>query len=71
MIQSTLKKASRSRIQIKSKFCDTAGQERYKTIAKIYYKDFRAAVMPYAAESSGASFEELKNWVKELKNNTN
>jgi len=54
--------------KIKLEFWDTAGQERYKAIARIYYKDCRAAVVLYDV-SSRASFEELKKWVEELKNN--
>lgn len=49
-------------------FWDTAGQERYKAIARIYYKDCRAAVVVYDV-SSHVSFEELKKWVDELQNN--
>lgn len=33
--------------QIKLKIWDTAGQEKYKAIAKLYYKDCQAALVIY------------------------
>jgi small GTP-binding protein len=44
---------------------DTAGQEKYKSIAPIYYRDSQVALCVYDI-SSRASFDVLKSWVKEL-----
>jgi Ras-related protein Rab-5C len=33
--------------KIKFEFWDTAGQEKYKAIARIYYKDCRVALVVY------------------------
>ena len=50
---------------IKYQFWDTAGQEKFKAIAKIYYKDARVAIIMYDI-SSKESFEGLKIWMDEL-----
>ena len=50
---------------IKYQFWDTAGQEKFKAIAKIYYKDARVAIVMYDITSL-ESFEGLKVWMDEL-----
>lgn len=52
---------------------DTAGQEKYKSIAPIYYRgnekshaDADVALLVYDITSKN-SFDVMKNWVKELK----
>ena len=52
---------------IKFQFWDTAGQEKYQSIAKIYYKDAQVAILIYDV-SKRESFDALSLWVKELKN---
>lgn len=48
---------------------DTAGQEKYQTITKTFYKDAHAIVLVYDLTSK-ASFEEMKNtWYEEAKRN--
>ena len=48
---------------------DTAGQEKYQTITKTFYKDAHAIVLVYDL-TSRASFEEMKNiWFEEAKRN--
>ena len=46
---------------------DTAGQEKYRALAKIFYKDARAIVLVYDV-TSVKSFEEIKNyWYEQIK----
>ena len=55
---------------IKFEIWDTAGQQKYRVIAKIFYKDAAVCVLVYDV-SNKKSFEELKNyWIKEVKANT-
>ena len=44
---------------------DTAGQEKYHSLAPMYYRGAAAAIITYDI-SNKASFETLKNWVEEL-----
>lgn len=53
---------------IKYQFWDTAGQEKYKAIARIYYKDSKVAVVVYDVNSRD-SFNAMKSWVAELRDN--
>uniref|UniRef100_A0A7S0Q732 Uncharacterized protein n=1 Tax=Coccolithus braarudii TaxID=221442 RepID=A0A7S0Q732_9EUKA len=45
---------------------DTAGSERYKTLAPMYYRGAEAAIIVYDIRDF-ESFEGAKTWVKELK----
>lgn len=47
---------------------DTAGQEQYKKLVPMYYKNAAAAIVCYDV-TSPTSFETLKYWVNELKTN--
>ena len=48
---------------------DTAGQEKYQTITKTFYKDAQAIVLVYDL-TSRASYEEAKNvWLEEARKN--
>lgn len=51
--------------QIKLKIWDTAGQEKYKAIAKLYYKDCQAALVIYDVTRK-QTFLNIKNWVEQL-----
>ncbi len=53
---------------MKLQIWDTAGQEKYKSLASMYYKDATAALLVYDITSQ-ESFENIKFWVKELKDN--
>ena len=53
---------------IKFQIWDTAGQEKYKSLASMYYKDASAAILVYDITSK-QSFDAIKFWVKELKEN--
>lgn len=46
-------------------FRDTAGQERYHSLAPMYYRGAQAAIVVYDIQNSD-SFVRAKNWVKEL-----
>ena len=54
---------------IKFELWDTAGQEKYRALAKVFYKNAAVCVLVYDITRK-SSFEELKNfWVKEIKEN--
>ena len=44
---------------------DTAGQESYRSLARLYYRDAKAAVVVFDVTSS-ASFNEVEFWIGEL-----
>jgi Ras-related protein Rab-21 len=45
---------------------DTAGQEKFHSLAPIYYRDADIAIIVYDVTDL-TSFEKVKTWVKELK----
>ncbi|KAL4438908.1 hypothetical protein ABPG74_016628 [Tetrahymena malaccensis] len=45
---------------------DTAGQEKYRSLAPLYYRDTHAALIVYDITNK-TSFEVLKKWVSELR----
>jgi len=48
---------------------DTAGQEKYRSLAKVFYKNASVCLLVYDIARK-ASFDEIKNyWFKEIKNN--
>jgi Ras-related protein Rab-6A len=47
---------------------DTAGQEKYRSLASMYYKDAEVAVLVYDITNS-KSFEGIKFWLSEIKTN--
>merc|ERR1711943_5468 len=51
---------------VKFEIWDTAGQEKYHSLAPMYYRGAAAAIVVYDITRK-ASFGTLKNWVKELK----
>ena len=52
---------------LKLEIWDTAGQEKYRSVTKMFYKDANAAILVYDITSQN-SFDGLKNyWVKEVK----
>lgn len=50
---------------IKYQIWDTAGQEKYRSLAPMYYRGAAAAIIVYDITSL-QSFKKCKNWVKEL-----
>ena len=54
---------------IKFEIWDTAGQEKYRSLAKVFYKNAAVCILVYDITRK-ASFEELKNyWLNEIKAN--
>ena len=52
---------------IKFEIWDTAGQEKYRALAKVFYKNAAVCILVYDI-TRRASFEELtKYWIQELK----
>ena len=57
--------------RIKFEIWDTAGQEKFRSLAKVFYKNAAVCVLVYDICRS-ESFEELENfWVDEIKNSVN
>ena len=55
---------------IKFEIWDTAGQEKFRSLAKVFYKNAAICVLVYEI-TRRASFEELKKyWITELKANS-
>ena len=54
--------------EVKIQIWDTAGQEKFRSLATLYYKDVNAAIIVYDI-SNKETFEEAKFWVNELYNN--
>ena len=54
---------------VKFNLWDTAGQEKYRSLAKIFYKDAVIIILVYSIDNKN-SFESLKTyWYDEVKNN--
>ena len=45
---------------------DTAGQEKYRSIAKIYYQDAKIAILVYDVTNS-SPFESMQGWAEEVR----
>ena len=55
---------------IKFEIWDTAGQEKYRALTKIFYKDAGVAILVYDITRK-ESYDELKNyWLNEIKTNS-
>jgi small GTP-binding protein len=55
-------------VTIKYHIWDTGGQERFRSMANLYYRDASAAVLTYDITDE-RTFESLNYWVKELRDN--
>ena len=54
---------------IKFEIWDTAGQEKYRSLAKVFYKNAAVCILVYDITRK-SSFEEIKKfWVNEIKQN--
>jgi small GTP-binding protein len=51
---------------IKYQIWDTAGQEKYHSLAPMYYRGAAAAIVTYDITRKN-TFQTVKNWIKELK----
>lgn len=56
--------------QIKLNLWDTAGQEKFKSLTRMYYQEAEAAIIVYDT-TFRESFESAKNWVQDLRENAN
>ena len=56
--------------KVKLKLVDTGGQERYKSLAKSYYKNVDGALFVFA-HNDKESFEHIIEWIKLFEDNTN
>ena len=55
---------------IKFEIWDTAGQEKFRSLARVFYKNSAVCILVYDITRK-SSFDELKSfWVNEIKNNT-
>ena len=56
--------------KVKLQIWDTAGQEKYRSLAKIFYQSTAVAILVYDITTK-SSFDGIKNyWAKEIKNNS-
>ena len=56
--------------KVKLQIWDTAGQEKYRSLAKIFYQSTAVAILVYDI-TTRSSFEGIKNyWAKEIQNNS-
>jgi len=53
----------------KIQFWDTAGQEKYRSLASTYYKVANGAILVYDVTRS-ETFAKLNGWLEDIKNNT-
>ena len=58
----TLKSGKRVKVQL----WDTAGEERFRTIAKSYYKGAHGIILIYDVTNQ-KSFDNIKNWLIQIK----
>ena len=63
-ITKSFKKPDTSTV-IEFKIWDTAGQEKYRSMASSYYRDASAAIIVYDLTNK-SSFNGAKSWIKEL-----
>ena len=56
--------------EIKFEIWDTAGQEKYRSLAKVFYKNAHICILVYDITRKD-SFEQIKNyWINEVKENS-
>ena len=55
---------------IKIQIWDTAGQENFRSVTRSYYKCCTAAIIAYDITKKH-SFERVKSWIHELRENSN
>lgn len=55
---------------VKLQLWDTAGQEHFRAITRIFYKDSHAVILVYDI-TQRESFENIQTWMNEIEQNTN
>ena len=68
-IDSRIKNIEKNNKKIKLRTYDTAGQKRYRAIAKNYYKGADGIILMYSA-SDTESYNSITDWIKSIKDNT-
>eukprot|EP01129_Flabellula_baltica_P015709 TRINITY_DN80_c0_g1_i2.p1 TRINITY_DN80_c0_g1~~TRINITY_DN80_c0_g1_i2.p1 ORF type:complete len:213 (+),score=48.34 TRINITY_DN80_c0_g1_i2:42-680(+) len=63
-----LKNVQVDEFKLKLQIWDTAGQEKFRSLAPMYYRGAKAALLVYDITST-ESFNRVKDWVNELKTN--
>jgi len=63
-------KIQNSKDKVKMTIYDTSGQERYKSIARNYYKKVDGVILMYDITNK-ESFDNLEEWIKEIEDNAN
>ena len=58
----------KDKTKIKLKLIDTAGQEKYKSIAKSYYKNAEGVLFVFSYDDKN-SFNHIEEWLKNFKDN--
>ena len=56
--------------KVKLKLIDTAGEEKYRSLSKSYYKTAEAVIFVFALNNK-ESFDEITNWLNLFKENNN
>ena len=51
---------------IKLQIWDTAGQENFRSVTKIFYRNAHACILTYAIDSQ-SSFQNVKHWLNEVR----
>ena len=46
---------------------DTAGNERFKTINRLYYRDCTAALIVYDITNKNTLFQDADHWIRDVK----
>ena len=59
-------KTSSNKIDVKLNIWDTAGQENYRSLARIYYRDSQAAIIVFDVTNKN-SFNDVGFWINELR----
>ncbi|KAG0149900.1 hypothetical protein CROQUDRAFT_278893 [Cronartium quercuum f. sp. fusiforme G11] len=62
------KKLSVDGCKVRLQIWDTAGQERFRSMAPMYYRGANAAILVYDITNQ-ASFDDIQNWLDELREN--
>ena len=55
-------------MKVKLQIWDTAGEERFRSVAPMYYKNAAAIILVYDSTNKG-SFDGLNRWLEEIDNN--
>ena len=55
--------------KVKVQIWDTAGQDRYKSLTKNYYKNSNGIILVYSVVDK-KSFDEISNWIEDIREET-